>query len=109
MELIEYRLSGEIVNRKSVNFAQLESYPVGQRVRITLDDGDSYTGFWNTVPKDHSVNTIEVSQYDLDESTATLRSYNDDTLFFVPTKRIAKVEAILYSSPRWGAHPTNQF
>lgn len=106
MKLIVYKLSGEIdyegefiINRT----------PLGQKVRVTTSDGEVYIGFWNT-PALHGElpDVIEVLQYDLDESTAKLRSYND-TIDSVPLDKIVKIEAILYSNPRWGVRPTNKF
>lgn len=100
MEFIQYNLAGKIVKHCSVDLSQLDDYLMGEKVRITMDDGHIYIGFWNK-PYNHEVsNTIRISQYDLDENTSQLRSFNDDTLMFIPSTHVVKIEVILYSNPR---------
>lgn len=73
-----------------------------------MDNGKICVGFWDTFLGQGKVQTAEISQYDLDEKTSKLRSFNSIVTFF-PTSRIAKLEAILHSNPRWGTGPTNKF
>ncbi|MGN1282308.1 MAG: hypothetical protein ACI4UB_00620 [Limosilactobacillus sp.] len=108
MEFIQYNLPGEIVEQYSCDFAQLKANPIGEKVRVTMDDGKIYIGFWDTFLGQGLVQTAEISRYDLDEKTSQLRSSNS-MVTFVPTHQIAKLEAILHSNPRWGTGPTNKF
>lgn len=106
MKLIVYKLSGEIDYEGEF---VINRTPLGQKVRVTTSDGEVYIGFWNT-PAVHGAlpDVIEICRYDLDESTARLRS-NNGTSDYVPLDKIVKIESILYSNPRWGGIPTNKF
>ena len=85
------------------------AYPLGEKERITTNDGDEYVGFWNTFIMDRQLPTeIKIGRYDLDEKTGKLRSAKD-IADYVPIKKFAKVEAILHSDPRWGTRATNKF
>ena len=46
--------------------------------------------------------------YDTDYKTGHLSSSNMVTIF-IPIGIVAKIEAILYSNPRWGLPPFNEF
>jgi hypothetical protein len=46
MKFIQYNLSGKIVEQYSCDFDQLKANPIGEKVRITTDDGKGYIGFW---------------------------------------------------------------
>lgn len=105
---IQYNLSGKIVEQYSCDFDQLKANPIGEKVRITTDDGKIYIGFWDTFLGQGTVQTAEISRYDLDEKTSNLRSSNS-IVTFIPISRITKLEAILHSNPRWGTRPTNKF
>lgn len=105
---IQYNLSGKIVEQYSCDFDQLKANPIGEKVRITTDDGKIYIGFWDTFLGQGTVQTAEISRYDLDEKTSNLRSSNS-IVTFIPINRITKLEAILHSNPRWGTRPTNKF
>ena len=48
MKFIQYNLSGKIVEQYSCDFDQLKANPIGEKVRITTDDGKIYIGFWDT-------------------------------------------------------------
>lgn len=108
MKFIQYNLSGKIVEKYSCDFDQLKANPIGEKVRITTDDGKGYIGFWDTFLEQGTVQIVEISQYDLDERTSKLRSSNG-IVAFVPTNRITKLETILHSNPRWGTRPSNKF
>lgn len=108
MKFIQYNLAGEIIKECSIVFDQLKVNPLGEKVRITTNDGKEYTGFWNIPIVQQNNKTVLVSQYDLDEATSKLRSSNDISIF-IPAQNIAKIEAILHSNPRWGQQPTNRF
>ena len=108
MKFMQYNLSGKIVEQYSCDFDQLKANPIGEKVRVTMDNGKICVGFWDTFLGQCKVETAEISQYDLDEKTSKLRSSNS-IVTFVPTSRIAKLEAILQSNPRWGTWPTNKF
>ena len=108
MKFMQYNLSGKIVEQYSCDFDQLKANPIGEKVRVTMDNGKICVGFWDTFIGQCKVQTAEISQYDLDEKTSKLRSSNS-IVTFVPTSRTAKLEAILHSNPRWGTGPTNKF
>lgn len=108
MKFIQYNLSGKIVEQYSCNFDQLKANPIGEKVRVTMDDSKIYIGFWDSFLGQSKIQTAEVSQYDLNEETAKLKSSNM-VVIFVPTNRIAKLEVILHSNPRWGTVLTNKF
>ena len=48
MEFVQYNLSGKVVEQYLCDFDQLEANPLGEKVRVTMDDGKVYTGFWNS-------------------------------------------------------------
>lgn len=109
MKFIQYNLAGEVVDQYSTDVKHLKANPVGEKVRITMNDGKKYVGFWDTFIENHKLpDKIKVSRYDLDEKTGKLRSAKD-IADYVPIKKIAKVEAILHSNPRWGTRATNKF
>lgn len=108
MKFIQYNLAGKVVEQYSCDFDQLKANLIGEKVRVTMDNGKICVGFWDTFLGKGKVQTAEISQYDLDEKTSKLRSFNS-IVAFVPTSRIAKLEAILHSNPRWGMGPTNKF
>ncbi|WP_235972086.1 hypothetical protein [Limosilactobacillus urinaemulieris] len=96
MKFIQYNLAGKVVKQYSADVSQWEAYPLGEKVRITTNDGKEYVGFWNTFIMNHQLPTeIKISSYDLDEETGKLRSANDIEAY-VPVKKIVKVEAILH-------------
>lgn len=101
MKFIQYNLAGKVVEQYSCDFDQLKANPIGEKVRVTMDNGKICVGFWDTFHGQGKVQTAEISQYDLDEKTSKLRSFNS-IVTFVPTSRIVKLEAILHSNPRWG-------
>ncbi|WP_416353267.1 hypothetical protein ACNAN0_10725 [Agrilactobacillus fermenti] len=81
---------------------------MGEKVRITMNDGNVYVGFWDAPFENHSAKTAELVRYDLDENNSKLRSFNNVSIF-IPIQNIVKIEAILHSNPRWGTRPTNKF
>lgn len=108
MKFIQYNLAGKVVEQYSCDFDQLKANPIGEKVRVTMDNGKICVGFWDTFLGQGKVQTAEISQFDLDEKTSKLRSFNS-IVTFVPTIRIAKLEAILHSNPHRGTGPTNKF
>ncbi|MGP4117311.1 hypothetical protein ACS4N0_09110 [Levilactobacillus zymae] len=108
MKVIQYNLTGEVIKRYSSDFNQFEDYPVGEKVRITTTSGQKYVGFWQTFFTTYFPEQIQIFRYNLDEKSSKLMGF-DDTLIFIPVRDIAKIEVILYSSPRWGGRPTNEF
>lgn len=108
MKFIQYSLTGEVIEQYSCDFDQLNTHPVGKKVKVTMNDGKTYVGFWNVWQGQKVVEVAEINKYDLDESTAKLRSNNVLTTF-VPTSKISQIEAIVHSNPRWGIRPSNKF
>lgn len=47
MEFIQYDQVGKIVKRCTCEFKKLKYYPLGQKVRVTLNDKTQYIGFWD--------------------------------------------------------------
>lgn len=115
---IQYNLAGEIIEQHPLDLDHPKVNPLGQKVRITVNDGKKYVGFldtplmvpalMNTFFKETVVNYLQISRYDLDEDSPKLRSYNSIAIF-IPTAIVEKIEAILYSNPRWGSQLTNEF
>ena len=107
MEFIQYDQAGKIVKRCICEFNQLKHSPLGQKVRVTLNDETQYIGFWDIFLRPDA-KIAEINKYDLDEGTNELRSGNR-VVTFMPINRIFQLEVILYSNPRWGVAPTNKF
>lgn len=107
MEFIQYNQAGKITKRCICELNQLKRSPLGQKVKVTLNDEKQYIGFWYTFLR-VDTKIVEISKYDLDENTGELRSGNS-LVTFIPTNKIFRLEAILYSNPRWGVVPTNKF
>lgn len=107
VEFIQYNKAGKIAKRCICELNQLKCPPLGQKVRVTLNDEKQYIGFWDTF-SGFDTKIVEISKYDLDENTGELRSDNS-LVTFIPTDKIFRLEAILYSNPRWGVAPTNKF
>lgn len=101
------RSSGKIVKRCICEFNQLKHSPLGQKVRVTLNDEKQYIGFWDTFSR-LDAKIAEINKYDLDEGTNELRSGNR-VVTFIQINRISQLEVILYSNPRWGVAPNNKF
>mgnify|MGYP005799509265 FL=1 len=109
MKFIQYNLVGKVVKKYSTDVSQWETYPLGEKVRITTKLGKEYIGFWNTFIMNNQLPAeIKVVRYDFDEETGKLRS-DKEFVDYVPIKEITKLEAILHSSPRWGTRATNKF
>ena len=107
MEFIQYDQVGKIVKRSICEFNQLKHSPLGQKVRVTLNDETQHIGFWDIFLRPDA-KIAEINKYDLDEGTDELRSGNR-VVTFMPINRISQLEVILYSNPRWGVAPTNKF
>lgn len=107
MEFIQYDQVGKIVKRCICKFNQLKHSPLGQKVRVTLNDETQHIGFWDIFLRPDA-KIAEINKYDLDEGTDELRSGNR-VVTFMPINRISQLEVILYSNPRWGVAPTNKF
>lgn len=107
MEFIQYDQVGKIVKRCICEFNQLKHSPLGQKVRVTLNDEKQYIGFWDTFSR-LDAKIAKINKYDLDEGTNELRSGNR-VVTFIQINRISQLEAILYSNPRWGVAPHNKF
>lgn len=73
MKFVQYNLSGKVVEQYSCDFDQLKANPigekVGEKVRVTMDDGKISVGFWDTFLGQGKVQIAEISRYDLDEKT----------------------------------------
>lgn len=48
MEFIQYNQAGKIAKRCICELNQLKCPPLGQKVRVTLNDEKQYIGFWDT-------------------------------------------------------------
>ena len=107
-ELTVYTLSGEVRNTRLIDWYDKNCYPLGQKVRITDLRGNIYVGFWNTYLEETPPDNIEIINYDFSKKRNKL-SFRHDRRINVPRNTIVKVEAILYSNPRWGAQLTNEF
>ena len=107
MEFIQYDQAGKIVKRRICEFNQLKHPPLGQKVRVTLNDEKQYIGFGDTFSR-LDAKIAEINKYDLDEGTNELRSGNRVVTFML-INRISQLEVILYSNPHWGVAPTNKF
>lgn len=95
------RSSGKNCQKMYCEFNQLKHSPLGQKVRVTLNDEKQYIGFWDTfsIP---DAKIAETNKYDLDEGTNELRS-GDKVVTFTLINKIFRLEVILYSNPRWGS------
>lgn len=82
MKFIQYSLAGKVVEQYSCDFDQLKDNLIGEKVRVTMDNGKICVGFWDTFLGQGKVQTAEISQYDLDEKTSKLRSFNSIVTFF---------------------------
>ena len=48
MKFIQYNLAGKVVEQYSCDFDQLKANPIGEKVRVTMDNGKICVGFWDT-------------------------------------------------------------
>lgn len=105
MKFIQYNLAWKVVKQYSADVSQCETYPLDEKVRITIKSGKEYIGFWNIFIMDNQLRAeIKVGRYDLDEETGNLRS-DKEIADYVPIKKFTRLEAI---SPRWGTRLTNK-
>lgn len=82
-----YKLSGEVVESRFIDLNEIPKYSIlGQKARITTKDGKVCEGF----------------------KTGHLRN-SDLATILVPIDTVAKIEVILFSNPRWGTLPFNEF
>ncbi|WP_241146832.1 hypothetical protein [Lactobacillus gallinarum] len=104
-----YKLSGEVVESRFIELDELTKYSIlGQKARVTTKDGKVYEGFADEPYHTEEGNSLTLMWYDTDYKTGHLRSSNMVTIF-IPIGIVAKIEAILYSNPRWGLPPFNEF
>ena len=109
MEYIQYSLFGEVRDEQHYSIDRLLTNPVGEKVKVTLVNDTECIGFWDTYVENNKLpEKIKISRYDLDEEKGELRS-SKSIEERILTKDIVKVEAILYSNPRWRVPPTNKF
>lgn len=100
-EIYSVQSSRKNVKRCICEFNQLKNSPLGQKVKVTLNDGMQYIGFGDTFLKPDT-KIAEIKKYDLDEDTSELRS-GDKVLIFTLINKIFRLKVILYSNPRWGS------
>lgn len=62
VKFIQYDLSGEIIEQYSCDFNQIKDNPISEKVRVTMNDGEVYIGFWDTFLGQSAVQTAELSQ-----------------------------------------------
>lgn len=113
-EFIRYDLRGNIKLKTKLDLTQHSCH--GQKTRITTKDGHQYIGYMDyngpfqpgTIAPAETHAVFALNRFDIDPLTKNVRSYNFTTIF-VPLTLITKVEAILYSNPRWGRYPNNDF
>ena len=106
-----YRLSGKVVESRFIDSDEITQHKysiLGQKARITTNDGKVYEGFADEPYHTGEGNSLTLMWYDTDYKTGHLRSSNMVTIF-IPIGIVAKIEAILYSNPRWGLPPFNEF
>lgn len=114
VEFIQYNLQGDVKLKTNLDFTQ-NSF-LGQKTRITINNDRQYTGFMNftgktmpgTLQPAENPTVLELKRFDIDPQTKKVRSDNF-TSIFIPSNCIIRVEAILYSNPRWGHYPNNEF
>ncbi len=68
----------------------------------------TYEGFADEPYLSVKGNTLTLKWYDIDYETLGLRSEHMTTVF-IPLDIIVKIETILFSNPRWGHPPINEF
>jgi len=118
-KIIFYKLNGEIDCIEPLNNITLECIN-GMKVKCHLKDNSIKIGFadlfrtYNDIFDNKIHDYINIWTWDnIDENEHKLIG-NDNSKYnktFIPVKisEIIKIEAILYSNPRWGAELTNQF
>ena len=119
-EIIFYKLNGTVKNVVALTAGNL-SYCNGMKLKCYLKNGDEVIGFVD-VYRTHNENEFDNKIHDyiylwtfdnLDEEQHKLvgsddKKYNQ-TFNKVNIDDIIKIEAILYSNPRWGVSLTNKF
>lgn len=106
-----YKLSGEVVESRFIDSDEITQHRysiLGQKARITTNDGKVYEGFANKPYLTGEGNSLTLKRYDMDFKTGHLRNSNLVTIF-IPIGTVVKIEAILNSNPRWGLPPFNEF
>jgi hypothetical protein len=107
-KLIIYKPNGDIFNSCDLNFETLKPSVLGEMVRVTLKNKDTYEGFADEPYLSGKGKYLTLKHYDIDYEKFGLRSQNMVTIS-IPLEIIDKLEAILYSNPRWGHPPVNEF
>lgn len=113
-EFIQYDLQGNVKLKTTFDFTRHSCH--GQKTRITTTDGCQYIGFMNftgktmpgTLQPAENPSVFELQRFDIDSFTKKVRSNNLISIF-IPLNITTRVEAILYSNPRWGRYPNNKF
>lgn len=114
-EITFYSMSGKIKGKKTLNFETLEPDPLGEMARVTLKDGTVHEGYVEEpyirkgISSAKQVDYMTLFFFDVDPKTYKPRSSNLINKSKFPLKEIAKMEAILYSNPRWGHPPLSKF
>lgn len=109
--LTKYRLSGKVIESRFIDLDEITKRDysnLGQKVRITTKDGKAYAGFADEPYHTGRGKSLTLMCYDIDYEKHKLRSSNM-TITFIPLDIVVKIEAILYSNPRWGTGLTNKF
>lgn len=107
----KYRLNSKVLESKSIDLDEITEHEynaLGQKVRITTKDGKTYTGFADEPYRTGKGKSLTLMRYDIDLEKHKLRSSNITTIY-IPLDVVVKIEAILYSNPRWGTELTNEF
>lgn len=108
IKFIVYNLSGKVLDTQLIEPQSIEEKTLGQKVRITLNDGKNYEGFTDSSFDSKTQKKLVLFLYDIDEEHNNLRS-NKEINIFIPLEKVAQVETIKFSNPRWGSPLTNKF
>ena len=107
----KYKFSGEVSYSKFIEPEEIldrEYACSGQMTRITIRGGKTYEGFADDPFFLVDGNSYVLKWYDIDYNDFGLRSNNMVTIF-IPLDIIIGIESILFSNPRWGHPPINEF
>lgn len=106
-----YEFNGELVESRFIDVNEITNRKyscLGQMIRVTINNAESYEGFEDEPYLSGKGNCLTLKWYDINYETFHLKSGNMTTIF-IPLEIIDKIEAILYSNPRWGHPPINEF
>lgn len=107
----KYKFSGKVSYSRFIELEEIKDRKyscLGQMTRVTIRGGKTYAGFSDEPYLSGKGNCLTLKWYDIDYDTFRLRSSNMVTIF-IPLDIIIGIESILYSNPRWGHPPINEF